>query len=85
MISPYRGKLFRLKFGAVLFQERTGWWSNKPADLYTVNSDYCFGLEEEVHVAEKPSKDFPSIPAMDLVEVLIGQKVWWVKRDQIVV
>ena len=84
--SKWRGKLFSLQPGALLFSSSKGWWPENEyegAQGFYHASDYCLGLEgrtgpgrEKIHYAGRDC---------DLVEVLIDQKVWWVAEIDIVV
>ena len=78
-VSPFQGKLFRLPRGTTLFADSDGWSGFGKASIYTADSDYCLRLEEEAHVP----KSIPPSPRMDFVEVLIGQEIWWVRREHI--
>ena len=84
-VSPFRGKLFRLLPGAVMWPH-SGANDFEIGDVYDFDSGWCLGLEGQSHVPElKTPASVPNFVAMDLVEVLIGTKIFWVGREQIVI
>ncbi len=83
-VSPYRGKLFRLQVGAVMWPH-SGANDFEIGDVYDFDSGWCLGLEGQSHVPElKTPASVPNFAAMDLVEVLCGQRIFWVGKSQII-
>ncbi len=84
-VSPYRGKLFKLYQGTLLFTSSKGWWPDREdggAQAFYHEPDFCLGLDgRSAHVDKKRY----SGEECDFIEVLIDQKVWWVAEVDIVV